>query len=319
MQTSPQNTIADIATSTTEESHNESWETASNDVKRLIFRNLPVQARTSLCQSTKTNREFCRDKLPLNDKIETCLKYNTWAQNCDKIPMFSREQFFDFIPATIAIYPEDPIQLTHEFYSQNYKLSSEGFAEALFKARVLNKICAISRPDYFADDPSRFETLPPYVNRESIQICVREYLKVRDYDNDVYNDLSKTFKLEIILQGEGRNDCKIYITYDFTDENFPLVSRVLFYVNYIESSSQNRVYQSLMSDPFLIKLKPFMREWPDDNKSGVQAGDDFHDGHVNTFHLSRMLKVALDRNICEYVTIYSGDYTKSNSQLQIRI
>lgn len=229
--------------------------------------------------------------------------------------MFSREQFFNLIPPTIAIYPEDPIQFTHEFYSRNYKLSSEGFAEALFKARVLNTICAISRPDYFADDLSRFETLPPYVNKESIQICLQKYLKVRDYDNNP----EKTFKLEIILQGEGRNDCKIYITYNFTDENLPVVSRVLFYVNYIESRSQNRVYQSLMSDPFLIKLRRFMREWPNDNKSGVQAGDDFGDGHVNTFHLLRMLKVTLDRNICEYVTIYSGDYEKLNSQVQIRI
>jgi hypothetical protein len=74
------------------------------------------------------------------------------AIKCDKIPMFFDRQFLSLVPQNIEIFKDDAIQLTHQFYSQNYKLPNEGNAIALRKAKLVNMICAVIRPEFLATE-----------------------------------------------------------------------------------------------------------------------------------------------------------------------
>ncbi len=152
-----------------------SWQTASADVKRLIVAETDPQTARRLCQINGETREFCRERLLATEKYRVCLDGNNAAVECDEIPMFSRQQFMSLVPQRIEIYPKDPIQLTHEFYSQQYKLPTEGFAVALRKAKLMNTICAIIRPDFLVSDAAKTLPLPAYVDTALLDSVVKTY------------------------------------------------------------------------------------------------------------------------------------------------
>lgn len=155
----------------------ESWQTASGDVKQSIIARADPPTVRNFCQADRNSREICRDRLPAVVKYRSCLDSSESAQECDKISMFSRPQFLNVVPPQISIIPDDELQLTHEFYSQKYKLKTEGFSEALYKAKIINTICAIIRPHILRTYRDKMGAIPPYVSAEMIDIGISIYDK----------------------------------------------------------------------------------------------------------------------------------------------
>ncbi len=127
-----------------------------------------------LCQSGAGYPKACR-ALPEETKTKLCLGDNDAAQECDKVPMYSKNQFFALIPAQIEIFADEPLQLHHEFYSRKYKLATEGFAQALYKARVLNTIIALSRPQILLQYADGMPPLPSYVDASLADELISAY------------------------------------------------------------------------------------------------------------------------------------------------
>lgn len=151
--------------------------------------NLVLQAATNspqdainLCQADARSRKAC-NLLPEHPKAEICLKNNQLAGECDKIPMYSKDQFLRLIPAQIEIFPNDPLQIRHEFYSRNYKLPTDGFARALYKAKVINTVCALIRPQILITHSSEFPPLPPYMNASLIDMGLALFEKLEKDDS----------------------------------------------------------------------------------------------------------------------------------------
>jgi hypothetical protein len=153
----------------------ESYATTSADVRQTIISNADPATARRLCQLDKQHRMICRDRLPVEQKYRICLNRATDAIECDSIPMFSKQQFLALIPKNISIHPTDAIQLTHEFYSQQYKLPTEGFAVALRKAKIMNTICAAVRPDFLSSKEAATIPLPSYVNSTLLDAIMHEY------------------------------------------------------------------------------------------------------------------------------------------------
>jgi hypothetical protein len=82
------------------------------------------------------------------------------------------------VPVNIEIYPNDQVQLTHQFYSQNYKLPTEGFTVALRKAKIMNTVCAVLRPDFLLSEAAKGLELPAYIDSSLLDEVVKDYLKV---------------------------------------------------------------------------------------------------------------------------------------------
>ena len=153
----------------------ESWETASADVKQSIVSRADAATARALCQTDRHSRAVCRDRLPIREKSRLCLGNTANAQECDLIPMFSQQQFQSLVPKSIEIYADDPVQMTHEFYSQNYKLPTEGFSVALRKAKIMNTICAITRPDFLVTPEAATLHLPSYIDPSLLDSVIEEY------------------------------------------------------------------------------------------------------------------------------------------------
>ncbi len=171
------------------------YEGTDAGVKQTILQQAdPVTAR-SLCQTDQRHRRLCRDNLSIEEKTRICLGDDKTATECDLIPMFSQQQFFSLIPKNIEIYPQDKVQLTHEFYSQQYKLATEGYSVALLKAKLMNTICAITRPDFFLTDVGKQLPLPKYVDVNLLNDVIEDFLFNRkaDRDNDPYFEITVKF------------------------------------------------------------------------------------------------------------------------------
>ena len=116
-------------------------------IKRMDIvtqRNLVAQAANndprdalSLCQIDNRYRYVC-GQLANETKFKVCLDSENNAKECDKVPMYSRDQFLRLIPSQIEIFPDEPLQLRHEFYSQNYKLKDSQKHCARLKSSTLS-------------------------------------------------------------------------------------------------------------------------------------------------------------------------------------
>lgn len=162
----------------------------------------------SLCQTDTSSRKACK-QLPVPEKVRICLTNDHDAANCDFIPMFSKQQFLTLIPPEIQISSNSP-HLTHDFYAQNYKLASEGFSLALYKARLMNTMCASLRPEILINHAQEFSTLPPYVNVDIIDAIVMDYSKAASDPTSMYENLpeqdrtriTSRFAIQIALYGK---------------------------------------------------------------------------------------------------------------------
>lgn len=154
------------------------WQAAPTDIKQSIIQQADPKTARSLCRLNRQSREICQNRLAPKDKYRICLGNTKTATECDQIPIFSQQQFLSLIPKDILIYADDPIQLTHEFYSQNYKLPSEGFATSLRKAKLMNTICAIIRPEFLLTPTAKQLLLPPYVDTTLIDTIIRHFSKL---------------------------------------------------------------------------------------------------------------------------------------------
>ena len=112
-------------------------------------------------------------------KAQMCLLSDNMAKECDTVPMYSRNQFQALVPKQIEIFHDDPLQLRHEFYSQNYKLETEGFAQALYKARVINTACALMRPQVLIEYADKLPLLPPYMDASLLDLATGLYTKMK--------------------------------------------------------------------------------------------------------------------------------------------
>jgi len=180
---------------------------------RITKQNIVSQAQPtdaiSLCQVDSRSRQAC-DSLPISEKVRICLINDQNASKCDSIPMFSRFQFLSLIPPQILVHDDDPLQPIHEFYSQNYKLPTEGFSVAMYKARLMNTICAAMRPEILIKYADRFPPMPPYMNVDVIESIVANYAMVskdplamyQNLPNDGTLRLQSRFGLRLALYGK---------------------------------------------------------------------------------------------------------------------
>lgn len=127
------------------------------------------------CKTDNATRRACQ-RLPLDDKVHMC--FSNQGMNpraCDNIPAFTKEQFQRLIPEQIEVVEDERVTFNHEFYPQHYKLKTEGFSEALHKARLINTICAIARVQLLSEYPDLIESLPPYIDKDLIIRVVQEF------------------------------------------------------------------------------------------------------------------------------------------------
>jgi hypothetical protein len=226
----------------------DSWETSSTDVKQsIIARAAPPETRR-LCQLDRQSREICRDRLPAEVKFRSCLDSSAAAKECDKIPMFSKQQFLQLIPPQIAVYPNDPLQFTHEFYSQKYKLPDEGFSQALRKAKIINTLCALIRPSFLVQYGKNLPPLPAYVDVDLVDRTISNYIKVR---NDLKTKRASTLDINIRATSSSmpKTDATITIIDDLVKNSSSV--RVMISMNKKEAAKLLQV-----DDPFIsTKLK----------------------------------------------------------------
>lgn len=146
-------------------------------VKQTIAKQLLQQNVGTIryCQTNRGARVACQ-QLPPEDKIKLCFsRQGGYARECDKIPAFTKEEFQRWVPTQIEAREDSYLLFEHEYYPQNYKLAIEGFSEAMYKAYLLNTICAILRVPMFIKYPDRMPPLPPYIDQTLIANAIRDY------------------------------------------------------------------------------------------------------------------------------------------------
>lgn len=180
-------------------------------------RNLVTQAAIndprdalSLCQIDNRYRYVC-GQLPNETKFKVCLDNNDNAKECDKVPVFSKQQFLRLIPPQIEIFPEEPLQLRHEFYSQNYKLKTEGFSESLRKAKVINTLVALSRPDVLLKYADQLLPLPAYIDAGQIDQLLSFYREI--VSDFVKNPTDSNFNITITAQSSSMPEIEVSIDF----------------------------------------------------------------------------------------------------------
>lgn len=295
-----------------------SYATASTDIRQSIIVNADPSTARALCQLDNRHRSICRDRLPIAQKSRICLDSTLSAKECDKIPMFSRQQFLNLIPQNIAIYPEDAIQLTHEFYSQQYKLPTEGFAAALRKAKLMNMICALSRPDFLLDPASAELKLPAYLDFAMIDDIIKKYadtLKapINDRDGPIDGNV-KWFSIGFTLSS-GPNKDADYAILRFEhrnlqgDANRLRLRDIFIQIRYRRASTFSEVEGILRDDKFLKAINIETRDkGPAGGYITIESYSSLPEKLINAFLLSRILKVLFDHGLHEKVAIKVNRY-----------
>lgn len=290
----------------------ESYATTSSDVRQKTIRDTDPLTARRLCQLDRRSREICRDRLNTYDKTRICLDDAGAARECDTIPMFSRQQFLALVPKNILIYAEDPIQLTHEFYPQGYKLPNEGFAVALRKAKLMNTICAIVRPDFLVTAKAKELPIPSYIDSSLLDEITKYYTILANEalkGQDVY--LEVNIKLNHINQ---YNYIEFTIGYDNADSDILSPDHGSVYLNHLPDSTEREFVQLVNADKFLEYVKRIKGE---DFASKINYSLSFFvpgafETEINAFRVSRFVKIAMDLGYFHNprVTIYYGDGDK---------
>lgn len=279
--------------------------------------NLILQAATNdpedavaLCQSDNRFRRACKE-LSAQSKFQLCLHSGKTAQECDNVPMYSRAQFLALIPPVIEIFEDEPLQLRHEFYSQNYKLSTEGFAQALYKAKVINTICALIRPKVLKERIDEMGPLPAYIDAALLDRAIR------------------TYEEAVEIADRIREVLQFHVEIRSTMNNGDVVSMTLMY-SYINSwigfwvtlSTERDDYQDLKSiiDPFVSKdYEVVMSKDPPSDLNYLHRKQLFYqrlDEAVdapNVFIISRIIYEMLNRGFMEWTVRY-WQYNQSTGE-----
>ena len=275
----------------------ESYETASADVKQSIISRTDPETARALCQANRQSREICQNRLSIQDKSRICLKNSKAAAECDLIPMFSQQQFLSLVPKNILMHPDDPIHNTYEFYPQGYKLPTEGFAVALRKAKIMNTICAIIRPDFFLSNSIQRPPLPAYMDAGFLDQVRAGYITAATYK---YAH-EKSLALGLLLYHVARRE-RILISVDYdwpTGDINEYNTDAKVDLKDIPSASRRLFFKGMTEDHFLDSVTTFIRatlEDDDDEPHGfplILATSD--ETNINVFRLSRIIKIALDQ------------------------
>lgn len=281
-----------------------SWYTTPADVKQLIVSAADPQTARSLCQLDDEARRVCRDYVPAQQKYRICLGGGEAAAECDGIPMFSERQFVALVPQRIEIYTEDPVQMTHQFYSQTYKLSGEGFAVSLRKAKLMNTICAAVRPEFLLTSEAALLPLPAYVDTTVLDTVIREYVKFLGTP-----DPKAVLAIVVTLNHNVEKDARIKLLVYHTvyDQHHDLYKAEL-YANEIFQRDVEVFINKLNRDeyiPFNFRTSITMRKFGD-RYIIPRSTLAFPKGliPINVFHISRLLKIAFDMGYY-YTPIFS--------------
>jgi hypothetical protein len=271
----------------------ESYATISSDVRQSIIAVAEPQAVRSLCQTDRQHREFCQKKLTPKDKSKICLDSLGAAQECDLIPMFSQRQFLTLIPKNIEIFADDPVHNTFEFYPQGYKLPSEGFSVALRKAKLMNTICAIVRPDFLLAESTLRLKIPPYIDTELLDAVRKSYATASTQQNPEEGYL----QIEILLFDEdSAGSISIHVRY-LTETQIDVDGVPSLCLNEKSPSVKNSIAAEAVEDKF---LKPIMDDVASDMDNDSTELPDYWslflpgESTLNVFRLSRLLKVLFD-------------------------
>lgn len=268
-------------------------------VKQVILIQADPETARSLCQADNRHREICRDNLPIQEKTRICLGNDNDAAECDLIPMFSQRQFFALIPKNIEIFPEDNVQLTHQFYSQQYKLPTEGYSLAIYKAKMLNTICAITRPQFLLTDVARQLKLPPYIDTSLLDDVVRDYVKnFQDNPNpEAY------FEITINSKNSRRRSCGIQINYyrgesDLGPSVGPpnFMSFVLSILGEDLVDEFTRIARVINNDEYLKPLRGLPTVYSNELYLSISKP-------INAFTVSRVVKILFDEGYYHEVVV----------------
>lgn len=298
-----------------EQQTDQSYATVSADVRKLIIETADPNAARRLCQTDIYHRTFCQQRLTAKSKSRICLDSTGAAQECDLIPMFSQRQFLELIPKNIEIFAEDPVHNTYEFYPQGYKLPTEGFAVALRKAKLMNTICAIIRPEFlFAQSTLQLE-IPAYIDAKLLDDVRKAYTTASTWRHQEERQLS----LGIVLYKKDATDyISIHIQY-FAGEQLDIVD-ALFVLENSSSGAKNSIADAAASDNFLRSIMDLVANDMDNDSSSIP---DYWslilptETQINAFRLSRLIKIAFDtgyHHLCQLV-IWAGPQSTINTSI----
>jgi hypothetical protein len=256
-------------------------------VKQVILTQADPETARRLCRADSRHRKICRDNLPIQEKTRICLGNDKAAAECDLIPMFSQRQFFALIPKNILIFPEDEVQLTHEFYSQQYKLPTEGYSVALYKAKLINTICAITRPDFLLTDQAKRLELPPYIDTSLLDAVITDFVR----NSEKGRDDNSYFEITVNSSNNRENHVGLQLNY-YQHELSHKLELSDFTLSIVGANLQEdftRIKQAIDSDKYLVTLHDSII---------MAASAEFlylpTNKSINAFKLSRVLKILFD-------------------------
>lgn len=265
------------------------WQAAPTDIKQSIIQAAAPQTARSLCQLDKQSRSICRTKLTSQTKYRVCLDDDNAAVECDKIPMFSKRQFLTLVPPQIEIYPQDVIQLTHQFYSQNYRSPTEGFAVSLRKAKLMNTICAIIRPEFLLTPAAKQLLLPPYVDTAVIDTVIRQFSKhlieATPYGMNIFldnADATSRISIGLFYNGNLRNIPEGPINVEVNVRGLTIEDKRKF--------AERVIQDDLISEYIKEKARRMLMNPGNSLISLIEPVVMI----LNVFQLSRLLKIAFD-------------------------
>jgi hypothetical protein len=288
---------------------------------REALANNDLDGALNLCQVDGASRRACGQLDPVV-KADLCLRNDTLARRCDEIPIYSRDQFLALIPPFIEIEVDDPLQLRYEFYSQNYKLPTEGFAEALLKAKTLNTVVALLRPFDLLKYGDRFPPLPPYISAFTLDEALKTFkeLDVARPGEDYYIVIEATGTLRLPQMSDTVMDLdfKMHIFWDVNAQRVTSVWAGVYAQALV--SSQNlandpalgKFLKDLLSDKFIPSRDFSQTVW--DRSRWVTTGwinilsNNWPNDVSNSFVISRFLHNLLSAGLA----LESVSYGQSN-------
>jgi hypothetical protein len=284
----------------------ESYATASSDVRATIISNADPATARQLCQLDRQHRMICRDRLPQEKKYQLCLGRDRTARECDRIPMFSQQQFMRLIPRELNAHPDDFIPMTNEFYLQQYKLSTEGFATAIRKAKLMNEICAIVLPEFLVSESARQLTMPGYIDVGIIDEIIGEYKKALKEPKGV----RWIFNMSINLYDfKASQACNIVIGLGKGEQpNTLYPSRAAWSFDYMTSqSAKAKFITRIKNDPYLQSFIRFIEAEDGGEPRSIfllKTQDEDSPPVLDAFKLSRLLKIAFDMDYVHNAMVY---------------
>jgi hypothetical protein len=269
-------------------------------VREALATNDPDGA-VSLCQVDRNSRRAC-GRFDLETKADLCLRNDTLARHCDNVPIYSKEQFLSLVPPVIEIDEDDPLQLRYEFYSQNYKLPTEGFAEALFKAKTLNTSVALLRPFDLLKYGDRFPPLPPNISAYTLDDALKTF---KEFDvakpGQLYYimaEIDGILKLPQMSQAIRDLSFKMHVIWDVNGQRVTTVWCGVYVEEFI--NDQRTVMNAPAVDKFLNDLTvdkfirpylnsfPYRKDWASAGWISI-LGSNWPNRLPNSFVISRLL------------------------------